>query len=251
MDTLKTIIIDDEPLARQRIKRLLQEYNFIEILAEGAHGKEGLELISELDPDLVFLDIEMPVMNGFEMLAGLSRQPKIIFTTAYDQYALKAFEENSVDYLLKPIEKERLAKAMLKLQAGAFQQKDNLPLLQQLIEQLKPQKEISTLTVKIGDRMLLVKLRDIYHIGAEEKYVFLHTTDGHKHLTDFTLASLEGRLPANFVRVHRSSIINSQWIKEIRRSFNGAFVFVMDDANNSRISSSRGYGEELRQRFEI
>lgn len=251
MHTLKTIIIDDEPLARQRIKRLLQLYDFIEIVAEGAHGKEGLELINELNPDLVFLDIEMPVMNGFEMLAELSTQPKIIFTTAYDQYAMKAFEENSVDYLLKPIEKERLAKTMLKLQTAGFQQKDDLPLFKQLIEQLRPQKQISTLTVKIGDRMLLIKLQDIYHIQAEEKYVFLHTSDGHNHLTDFTLASLEGKLPDNFVRVHRSSIINIHRIKEIRKSFNGAFVFVMDDIGNSRISSSRSYGEELRERFEI
>ena len=251
MNTLKTIIIDDEPLARQRIRRLLQPYDHIEIVAEGAHGKEGLELINELSPDLVFLDIEMPVMNGFEMLAELSTQPKIIFTTAYDQYAMKAFEENSVDYLLKPIEKERLAKTMLKLQTAGFQQQDDLPLFKQLIEQLRPQKQISTLTVKIGDRMLLVKLEDIYHIEAEEKYVFLHCADGRKHLTDFTLASLEGKLPDNFVRVHRSSIINSNRIREIRKSFNGAFVFVMDDLNNSRISSSRGYGEELRERFEM
>jgi two-component system LytT family response regulator len=250
MITLKTIIIDDEPLARQRIKRLLQAYEFIDIVAEGAHGKEGLELINELSPDLVFLDIEMPVMNGFEMLAELSTQPKIIFTTAYDQYAMKAFEENSVDYLLKPIEKERLAKTMLKLQTAGFAQQDDLPLFKRLIEQLRPHRQISTLTVKIGDRMLLVKLQDIYHIEAEEKYVFLHC-DGYRHLTDFTLASLEGRLPDNFVRVHRSSIINCNRIKEIRKSFNGAFVFVMDDLDNSRISSSRGYGEELRERFEM
>lgn len=251
MKIIQTIIIDDEPLARQRIRRLLQDYDFIEIIAEGAHGKEGLELINELNPDLVFLDIEMPVMNGFEMLAQLSQQPKIIFTTAYDQYALKAFEENSIDYLLKPIEKERLAKAMLKLQTTGPEENNDLQSFRDLIEQLKPQKQISTLTVKIGDKILLVRLADIFHIKAEEKYVFLHTADGQAHLTDFTIASLEDRLPEHFVRVHRSSIINAQRIKEIRKSFNGAFVFVMDDAQNSRITSSRGYGEDLRKRFEI
>ena len=251
MTILKTLIIDDEPLARQWIRRLLQPYAFIEIIAEGANGKEGLELINELRPDLVFLDIEMPVLNGFEMLAQVERQPKVVFTTAYDQYAIKAFEENSIDYLLKPIEQERLDKTILKLQNAEIEPKNELQTFTQLIEQLRPKKEISTLTVKIGDKILLIRLQDIYHIQAEEKYVFLHTADGHKHLTDFTLASLEGKLPDNFVRVHRSSIINIQCIKEIRKSFNGAFVFVMDDMNNSRISSSRGYGEELRQRFGI
>ncbi|RZL14999.1 MAG: response regulator, partial [Pedobacter sp.] len=104
----KTIVIDDEQLARQRIKRLLKEYDEIEIIAEAENGAEGLLLIEQHQPDLIFLDIEMPVLNGFEMLAKLTHQPKVVFTTAYDQYAIKAFEEGSIDYLLKPVELERL-----------------------------------------------------------------------------------------------------------------------------------------------
>ena len=246
----KTIIIDDEPLARQRIKRLLQAFDCIEIIAEAANGKEGLELIHALNPDLIFLDIEMPLLNGFEMLSQLSEQPLVVFTTAYDQYAIKAFEQNSIDYLLKPIEKDRLEKTILKLQTSGLKHQDTSQIVQ-LVQQLTLKKEIRTLTVKIGDKILLVRLEDIFHIEAEEKYVFLRTANGHSHLSDYTISSLEERLPDHFVRIHRRSIINANRIKEIRRSFNGAFVFFMDDQENSRVTSSRGYGEELRQRFEI
>lgn len=252
MKNLKTLIIDDEPLARQRIKRLLQPYGFIEIIAEASNGSEGLELIHELQPDLIFLDIEMPILNGFEMLARLKQQPRVVFTTAYDQYAIKAFEENSIDYLLKPIEQERMARTMTKLQSAdtAFPGSD-ITILQSLIGQLKPKKDLKSLTVKIGDKILLIKLDEIFHIEAEEKYVFLRTLDARDHLTDFTISSLEDKLPDNFVRVHRGSIINADHIREIRKSFNGALVFVMSDKNSSRITSSRGYGDDLKKRFEI
>ncbi|NEU08925.1 response regulator [Flavihumibacter sp. R14] len=250
MKAISCLIIDDEVLARQRLKRLLKTYEMFEITGEAANGREGLEQIERLQPDLIFLDIEMPVLNGFEMLSLLKKQPKVVFTTAYDQYAIKAFEENSVDYLLKPIEKERLEKTVIKIKNNAGSGNSALP-IQQLIEQLKPKQQLKTLTVKIGDKILLIRLEDIYHIEAEEKYVFLRTLGGVSHLTDFTLASLEERLPENFVRIHRSSIINADRIREIRKSFNGSLVFVMDDQANSRISSSRGYSDELRERFEI
>jgi two-component system, LytTR family, response regulator len=250
MNKIRSIIIDDESLARQRLKRLLEPFELFEIVAEAANGLEGLELIDQLSPELIFLDIEMPLMNGFEMLSKLKQQPKVIFTTAYDQYAIKAFEENSIDYLLKPIEKDRLEKTVAKIKSNAGSNTD-LKSMQKLIDELKPKKELKTLTVKIGDKILLIKLEDIYHIEAEEKYVFLRTTDGINHLTDFTISLLEEKLPENFVRVHRSSIINSDKIKEIRKSFNGSLVFVMNDKANNRITSSRGYGDELRERFGI
>lgn len=247
---MRSIIIDDEPLARLRLKQLLAPFGVFDIVAEAANGQEGLELTEQLKPELIFLDIEMPLLNGFEMLSRLTHQPKVIFTTAYDQYAIKAFEENSVDYLLKPIEQSRLQKTVLKLQNNSIQPTDLQP-LQDLINQLKPKKELKTLTVKIGDKILLIRLEDICHIEAEEKYVFLRTNDGCSHLTDFTLASLEGKLPENFVRIHRGSIINADKVKEIRKSFNGALVFIMADKNSSRISSSRSYSEVLRERFNI
>lgn len=248
IEKILCIIIDDEELARKRLVRLLQSYPFLEIIAEASNGLEGLRLIELHQPDLIFLDIEMPVMNGFEMLSNLKKQPKVIFTTAYDQYAIKAFEENSVDYLLKPIEKERLEKSMEKLMHN--QQPIALP-IQHLLNQLKPKKEIKTLTVKIGDKILLIPLHQIVAIEAEEKYVFLHTEDGNKHLTDFTLTRLEEKLPDVFCRIHRSIIINTDKIKEIRKSFNGALVFVMSTLTQSKFTSSRSNSEALRERFDI
>jgi two-component system LytT family response regulator len=245
-----TLIIDDETLARQRLKRLLSIHENINITGEASNGMEGLEQIELLKPDLVFLDIEMPVLSGFELLSKLSKPPKVIFTTAYDQYAVKAFEEESIDYLLKPIEKERLEKAVNKLKI--FQQTTDYALpLELLMSQLKVRKEIKTLTVKIGDRILLVKLQDLAFIEAEDKYVFLNTVDGKKSLTDFTIFSLEEKLPDQFVKISRSTIINSDLIKEIRKGFNGAFFFVMNDVNSTRLSSSRSHGPALKAHYDI
>lgn len=246
----RTIIIDDEELARQRLKRLIDEYEQLEIVAEASNGAEGLEMIGLHQPDLIFLDIEMPVLNGFEMLARLKKQPKVIFTTAYDQYAVKAFEEESVDYLLKPIESERLEKSMQKLRQHE-DLKDYHVSIERLASQLQLKKEIKTLTVKIGDRILLIKLSDIAFIEAEDKYVFIHTAEGKRHLTDFTITSLQEKLPDTFLRINRGTIINSDSIKELRKSFNGTLIFLLNDAAGSKCSSSRGYTAALKEIFDI
>lgn len=243
----KTLIIDDEQLARQRLKRLLKPFDELDIIAEAANGQDGLEQIEALKPDLIFLDIEMPVLNGFEMLSRLSKQPKVVFTTAYDQYAIKAFEEDSIDYLLKPVEAERLEKTIKKL--GQLQSAEQLP-IEALMKQLMVKKDIKTLTVKIGDRILLIKLNDILFIDAEDKYVFLHTADGKKHLTDFTMTGLEDKLPEQFIRIHRGSILNTDHIKEIRKGFNGALIFLINHSD-VRLTSSRSNGDMLRERFGI
>lgn len=244
----RTIIVEDEQLARQRLKRLLANYEEIEIIAEAENGMQGLELINKLHPDLIFLDIEMPVLNGFEMLAKLSlSQPKVVFTTAYDQYAIKAFDEGSIDYLLKPIELERLDKTVAKLKQTNLA-KPTIA-IEDLMLQIRGKSVIKTLTVKLGDRILLIKIEDIIHIQAEEKYVFLHTLNGKKHLTDYTLSVLETKLPDDFLRIHRSDIINTNQITEIRRGFNGALIFVM--SNGTKITSSRSNSESLRTRFGI
>jgi len=244
----RTIIVEDEQLARQRLKRLLANYEETEIIAEAENGMHGLELINKLHPDLIFLDIEMPVLNGFEMLAKLSlSQPKVVFTTAYDQYAIKAFDEGSIDYLLKPIELERLDKTINKLKQTNLA-KPTIA-IEDLMLQIRGKSVIKTLTVKLGDRILLIKIEDIIHIQAEEKYVFLHTLDGKKHLTDYTLSVLETKLPDDFLRIHRSDIINTNQITEIRRGFNGALIFVM--SNGAKITSSRSNSESLRTRFGI
>lgn len=248
----KTIIIDDEELARLRLLRLLKPYaDLIEVVAEASNGQDGLEFITRLRPDLIFLDIQMPLLNGFEMLAQLKVQPKVIFTTAYDQYAIKAFEEDSIDYLLKPVEAERLEKTVGKLEKlNTKSPAQELP-LESLLKALNIKKELKTLTVKVGDRILLVKLDDIAYIEAEDKYVFLHCRDGRKHLTDFTITALEEKLPEHFIRIHRGTILNSEMIREIRKGFNGSLIFVLTDNDSTRVNSSRGHGDTLRARFGI
>jgi two-component system, LytTR family, response regulator len=242
----KSMIIEDEQLARQRLKRLLTTYDEIELIAEAENGLQGLELINQLQPELIFLDIEMPLLNGFELLAQLTtHQPKVVFTTAYDQYAIKAFEEGSIDYLLKPIELDRLDKTIKKLRQTNLATSSLS--IETLLSQIQGKKNTKTLTVKLGERILLIKINDIIHIEAEDKYVFLHTNDGKKHLTDYTLAILEEKLPEDFIRVHRSHIINTDYIKEIRKGFNGALVFLLN--NGVKVTSSRSNSEVLRSRF--
>lgn len=245
----KALIIDDELVARQRLKRLLKSHDNIDIIGEASNGSEALTQIETLNPDLIFLDIEMPVHNGFEVLKRLSRQPKVIFTTAYDQYAVKAFEAESLDYLLKPVEKERLAKSVQRLEQ--FQQENYQLPLEQLIQQLYPKKEIKSLTVKQGDRIVLIKLTELYYIDAEDKYVFLNTVNGKRHLTEYTLSGLEQKLPQVFIRISKSVIINTEFIKEIRKSFNGTYNFIMSDLNAQKLSSGRSYSAALKLHLDM
>ncbi len=251
---LKTILIDDEPLAISRLKRLLSKYaDEFDVIAEAKNGQEGLELIEGLKPDVIFLDIEMPVLNGFEMLSKLTYMPIVVFATAFDQYAIRAFEENSIDYLLKPIEEERLEKTVEKLQK--FQQKPtdnpfNANLLS-VLEKLKPKKEIHSISVKVGERILFIPLTDISYFEADDKYVFLNTIDGKQHLTSYTISTLEEKLPTHFIRVSRAAIVNSVVIKELQKSFNGKYVVLMKDFKQSKIKTGGTYTDNLKGLMEI
>jgi two-component system, LytTR family, response regulator len=251
---LKTILIDDESLAISRLKRLLSRFEAeFDIIAEAKNGQEGLDLIEKHRPDVIFLDIEMPVMNGFEMLSKLSYMPLVVFATAFDQYAIRAFEENSIDYLLKPIEAERLEKTVEKLQK--FKQKPsenpfNANLLD-VLEKLKPKKEIHSISVKIGERILFVSLSDISYFEADDKYVFLNTIDGKQHLTSYTISTLEEKLPSNFVRVSRGNIINALIIKELQKSFNGKYVILLKDSKISKIKTGSSYTDNLKALMDI
>jgi two-component system, LytTR family, response regulator len=244
-----TLIIDDEQLARQRLTRLLKPFDEIAIVGEATNGLEALKLIDQLKPGLIFLDIEMPVLNGFEILDKLKHLPKVVFTTAYDHYAIKAFEEGSIDYLLKPVETERLKKTISRLRT---QQNDQqfIPIAS-LLQQLKPKTELKNLTVKIGDRILLIKLTDIIYAEAEDKYVFIYTSDGKKHLTDYTITGLEQKLTSQFLQINRGAIINTEHIREIRKSFNGSKVFVMNAPAETKLTSGRSYGNNINERFEL
>jgi two-component system LytT family response regulator len=243
---MKALIIEDEPLAQKRLRRLLEEHaEVIEIVGEASNGLEGLGLIKIKNPDVVFLDIEMPVMTGFDMLRELEHPPKVIFTTAYEDYAIKAFEENSIDYLLKPIEKERLAKAIEKLQRLSPDARSQQR-LQEAMEAIQPKKEFKAFPVKVGDKTMLIKPEEIAYLEARDKYVFIVTLSNAEYITDFSLTSLEEKLPAPFMRVHRAFIVNTEKIKEIHRALSGSFTMVMTDKNHTNIHTGRSYYEAVK-----
>lgn len=248
---LKAIVVDDEPAARRLMKSLLQEHkHIIEVIAEASDGEEAVKKIKELQPDIVFLDIQMPDITGFEVLDRLDKKPIVVFTTAYEQYAIKAFESFSIDYLLKPIKEERLKQTVEKLKHfGKLNSTPDIPGLQELIRQFQTPKKATALSIKIGDRIILLRFEDIAYLQAEDKYVFVFTKEGQKHLTDQSLTSLEEKLPEQFYRIQKSYIINKDQIKEMHKHFNGRFLFIMDDKYSTRLTSGRTYYENVKAEF--
>lgn len=201
----KVIIIDDEPLARQLVRAFLQQHTSFEIAAECGDGFEGFKAIQEHTPDLIFLDVQMPKLNGFEMLELLDEKPSVIFTTAFDEYAMKAFEANAIDYLLKPIAKERFDKAISKWQASATASQ------KQSIEQLQVSNVYEgyqhRIVVKDNGLIRIIPADDIEFVEANDDYIKIVTKDG-SYLKKSTLSQVEQSLnPQHFVRVHRSYII--------------------------------------------
>jgi two-component system LytT family response regulator len=247
----KAIVIDDEPAARRLMKSLLAEHkNVLEVIAEAGTGTEALEKIETLRPDVIFLDIQMPDLTGFEVIEKLSHKPNIIFTTAYEQYAIKAFETFSIDYLLKPIKEERLEQSIDKLrQFGKVNAQLDVSGLQEMINQLKAPPKATALPIKTGDRIILIRFENICYLEAQDKYVFVFTSDGQKHLTDQTLSTLEVKLPPQFYRIQKSYIINKEKIREMHKHFNGRFLFVMDDKSGTRLTSGRTYYDPIKVEF--
>jgi two-component system LytT family response regulator len=235
------------------MKSMLQEHaDTVEVIGEAGTGQEALRQIEALKPDLLFLDIQMPDLTGFEVLERLQNKPNVIFTTAYEQYAIKAFENFSVDYLLKPIREDRLELSIQKLQRfGRLNQDLNLSGLQEIISQLKAPPKATALPIRTGDRITLVRFEQITYLEAEDKYVYVHSTDGQKFLTDQTLSVLEEKLPENFFRIQKSYIINKERIREMHRHFNGRYLFVMEDKAATRITSGRTYYEQIKATFDL
>jgi two-component system LytT family response regulator len=245
------IVIDDEPAARRLMKSLLSEHaDIITVIAEAGNGKEAIEKIEELNPDLIFLDIQMPDMTGFEVVERLTRKPNVIFTTAYEQYAIKAFETFSIDYLLKPIREERLKKSIEKVkQFGRLNQSIDIPGLQEIIRQFQSPQRATALPIRTGDRIVLLRYENITYLEAQDKYVFIFTADGQKYITDQSLTILVEKLPGRFYRIQKSYIINKDRIKEMHRHFNGRYLFIMDDKETTRLTSGRTYYDMIRAEF--
>ena len=245
----KTIIVDDEPLARLRLQTLMREYpDIFELIAEAENGEEAIEKINQMKPDLIFLDIQMPEISGFDVLKALSYFPKVIFCTAFDEFALKAFDTNCVDYLVKPLTKERFAKTIKKLGQQIGEGNSAID-LNKLIEQFSREykkDEASSIPVKIGDRVIFLRLDEVSYLQADEKYVSIVTKHAKSYILDSSLKKLEEKLPAYFIRVHKSYLINKNLLKEIRKHFDSRFVLIMDDYTQSRITSGRSYFQAIK-----
>ncbi|HYK34676.1 LytTR family DNA-binding domain-containing protein [Alloacidobacterium sp.] len=238
--TIQTIIADDEVLARQKLRHLLEDEADVEIVGEGATAQETIELATMTDPDLILLDIQMPGMDGFDVVSALCSKkavacPRIIFTTAFDKYALRAFEINAVDYLLKPFTRERLQQAMERVREQLALHNDGVKPARRTDEPYT-----TRIVFKSRGRILFLPISDIRWVGAEENYVRI-CTERENHLLRETMANFESRLdPKSFIRVHRSAIVNLQYVKEIRTdSLEGESYVLMKDGQ--KVPVSRGY----------
>lgn len=209
---IKALLIDDEPLARMVLRDLLQNFDDIEILGECANGYEGVKSITELKPDLIFLDVQMPKINGFEMLEILEHPPNVIFVTAYDEYAVNAFNVNAIDYLLKPIALERLEQALDKVRKNMATSVD-----QQIVEpkNIVLPEQMQRVVVKDNGEIKIIPLTQLMYVEAADDYIKLYTADRY-YLKHFTMSKLSQQLPEEqFVRIHRSYFANISFIQKI------------------------------------
>ena len=246
--TMRVLIVDDEPVARRRLRRLLRPAGDVVIAGECGDGATALDMIRELSPDVVLLDVQMPELDGFELLQTLSPEeiPVIIFVTAYDRYALRAFEVHALDYVLKPVEAERLATALSRARARLEERKgarvDGRMLA--LLETLSPgRKHLTRIPVRTEGRVHLLDLGDVDWISAADNYVTFHA-GARKYLVRDTMGRLERELdPGRFVRVHRSSIVQIDRVRELLPDFHGDFTLVL--ASGTTLTLSRGYRSKL------
>ncbi len=258
---LRAYLVDDEPLAIERLKRLLAGFDSIVVADSAIDPAVALEFLnddSNESIDVLFLDIQMPAITGFELLARLAVQPFVIFTTAYDEYALRAFEVNSIDYLVKPIETAQLARAIKKLERfrpvskSEWQQNPDLPkLLLELAETLHGQRPEypRRIASRVGERISFLDLDAVTHFIAHDKLTYA-VVDGHRHAIDQPIADLERRLdPSRFLRVHRSALVNVDWIHEVNSWFAGKVMLSLKDVQRTQIPVARDRVRALKSRM--
>lgn len=239
----KVIIIDDEAAGRMLIRQYLEHYPALIVVGEANNGVDAVRLINEFRPDLIFLDIQMPGLTGFEVLGHLDEIPQIIFSTAYDQYALQAFEVHAVDYLLKPYTRDRFAQAVARV---TDPRTTNLQKIQPLAESLmtKAATYPEKILVQTGNRLITVAVSDILRIEAEGDYATLVTAKTH-HLSNYGISALEAKLdPRQFIRVHRSDIINLHYVREIQK-YPSSYDVILHNGDVVRVS--RSYMDKIRE----
>ncbi len=255
---LRVYLIDDEPLAIERLRRLLAEHAEVEVAGTATDPADALARLRTAEVDALLLDIEMPGMNGFELLSQLPEQPLVIFTTAYDQYALKAFEVNSIDYLLKPIEPEQLERALRKLERlrggtkPEWMLQPDLPgVLRELAASLRsprPQHP-SRVASRVGEKVIFIDLNTVTHFFAHDKLTYA-AAGGRNHCVDESIVELERKLdPARFVRIHRAILLNLDWVQEVDSWFAGRVVVSLKDAQKTQLTVARDRVRALRDRL--
>jgi two-component system LytT family response regulator len=251
----RAFLVDDESLALRRLERMLREDGRLEILGTATDPERAALEIELLAPDVLFLDIQMPGLTGFDLLGRLEQQPLVIFTTAYDQYALRAFEHHSVDYLLKPIEHEQLDRALGKLErmaVGEIPRPEIEGLLRQITSALHTQQNagrLDRIPSRIGERVHFLELARITHFFAEDKLTYAATAEKN-WVVDRTIAELEEKLdPVRFVRVHRSTIVNLDYVDELNSWFGGRMMLRLKDPKKTELTVSRERLKELKERL--
>jgi two-component system LytT family response regulator len=250
METIRALIVDDEPLAREGIAMRLRSEPDVDVIGECRNGREAIAAIRRDAPDLVFLDIRMPRTDGFAVIesVGVDRMPYVIFITAYDEYAVQAFEVHALDYLLKPVDGARFTAAVARARARI--QGQNLTSvaaqLQQMIGELRGERDyLDQIFVRAAGRIFSVDVDDIDWIEAADNYVQVHAGPA-SHLLPATMNGLEARLdPRRFLRIHRSTIVNLKRVKELRPMFHGEFCVVLKD--DTQLMSGRRYGKGLQR----
>lgn len=245
MKKIRTIVIDDEKLARNIVRNYLSDENEFEVITECTNGFDAIKKINVLEPDLIFLDIQMPKLNGFEMLEILDFKPQIIFTTAYDEFAIKAFEVNATDYLLKPFDKKRFSEAIEKVKDKLANEKqtDSNEKIEKLNETISNQYEaLERVVVKTNNKIVVIPVNTISLIEAQDDYVLIHCSKG-KFLKQKTMKFFEKNLPKNdFLRVHRSYILAIDFINQIELTEKDSHIIILKD-NQTVPLSKRGYAK--------
>jgi two-component system, LytTR family, response regulator len=249
---LRAFIVDDERLAVERLRRLLLATGRVEVAGSATDPQAALEQLQTCAVDVLFLDVQMPELSGFDLLARMDAEIPVVFTTAYDQYAVEAFAVNSVDYLLKPIEPARLDRALDKVQRLTGQSRPDMrALARELAAHLAPGRNLQRIASRVGDRTIVLDVGRISHIVARDKLTYA-AQGGREHVVDYTLAQLEERLDARrFVRVHRSAMVNVGFVDELYPDVDGGTLVRLKDERKTEISVARDRVRGLKERLGI